>query len=125
MRLEISSDDDLRYVRREQEPDRTPERPISGSEPEPLVEPGPLDRRVSDLREQAAQSRLPEIPRRRYDRQRIEKLSVKHDRDPVRSRHRLQPGLSAIRLREEEKRLRGGTGRFRVTAVEDVGADYI
>jgi hypothetical protein len=120
MRLEIDFDDDARYDRRDREPNRSTERESSRKEPEPLVPPGPLDRRIGDLREQAAQSRLPEIPRRQYERHRTEGPSIQRDREPVRSRHHLPPGFSGIRLHEQEKKLLGEAGRFRVVALRDL-----
>jgi hypothetical protein len=120
MRLEIDFDDDARYGRREREPDRSAERESLRKEPEPLVPPGPLDRRVGELREQADQKQFPEIPRRQYERHRTEGPSIQRDRQPVRSRHHLQPDLSGIRLHEQEKRLLGEAGRFRVVALKDL-----
>jgi hypothetical protein len=66
MRLDIGFDDDARYVRRERTPDQAPERQPQ-KKPEPLVEQGPLDRRVQELKEQSGQNRFPEIPRRQYE----------------------------------------------------------
>jgi hypothetical protein len=120
MRLEIDFDDDARYVRHERELDRSPELESLKKEPEPLVQPSPLDRRVDELRERAAQKRFPEIPRRQYERNRVEGPSIQRDRQPVRSRHHLQRGLSGIRLHEQEKRLLGEAGRFRVVTLKDL-----
>jgi hypothetical protein len=120
MRLEIDFDDDARYVRHEQELERSPKRDSLKKEPEPLVQPSPLDRRVDELRERAAQRRFPEIPRREYERNRVEGPSIQRDLQPMRSRHHLQPGLSGIRLHEQEKRLLGEVGRFRVVALKDL-----
>jgi hypothetical protein len=99
MRPEIGFDDDARDVRRDQEPRRSAEKAVSRREREPLVEPSPLDRRVEDLRERAEQNRFPEIPCRHYEQSWVN--------EPVRSRHHLQPGLSGIRIHEQEKRLLG------------------
>jgi hypothetical protein len=120
MRLEIHFDDDERYIRREREPDRSSEREPSRKQPEPLVQPSPLDRRMGELREQADQRQFPEIPRRQYERHATPELPVRRDREPVRSRHHLQPGLSGIRLHEQEKKLLGEAGRFRVVSVKDL-----
>ena len=65
MRLVIPQDDDPRYLRREPRRDPAPELPRK--KPEPMVEPGPLDRRAVELANRAAQNRFPEIPRRRYE----------------------------------------------------------
>jgi hypothetical protein len=120
MRPEIGFDDDARDVRRDQEPRRSPEKAVSRREREPLVEPSPLDRRVEDLRERAEQNRFPEIPCRHYEQAWVNELSVKCGREPVRSRHHLQPGLSRIRLHEQEKRLLGEARRFRLVAFRDL-----
>jgi hypothetical protein len=120
MRLEIDFDDDARYERREREPDRSAERESSKEEPQPLVQPGPLDRRVGELREHADQKRFPDIPRRQYERHPTEEHPIQRDREPVRRRHHLQPGLSGIRLHEQEKKLLGEAGRFRVVALKDL-----
>lgn len=56
MLISIPDDfEDLRRIRRERPPD--PSR-----QPEPLLEPGPLDQRLERLREQAGQRNFPEIP---------------------------------------------------------------
>jgi hypothetical protein len=120
MRLDIGFDDDARDFRRGRDLDRSPKRDVSRKEPEPSAPPGPLDRRLGGLLEQAAERRFPKIPRRQYERNRPQELPVRRDREPVRSRHHLQPGLSGIRLHEQEKRLLGEAGRFRVVAVKDL-----
>lgn len=120
MRLEIDFDDDVRYDRRGRIPDSSAERESPRKEPEPLVPPGPLDRRVEELREQAERKQFPEIPRRQYERHPTGGPSIQRDREPVRSRHHLQPGLSGIRLHEQEKKLLGEAGRFRVVALKDL-----
>jgi hypothetical protein len=120
MRLEIDFDDDARYHRGERAPNRSAEREPPRKEPEPLAPPSPLDRRVDELQERAAQKRFPEIPRRHYERQRAVEPSIQRDREPVRSRHHLQPGLSGIRLHEQEKKLLGEAGRFRIVALKDL-----
>ena len=120
MRLEIGLDDDARDFRHEQAPDRSLENRLPAKEREPLVEPGPLGRRLAELREQAGQNSFPEIPPRQYERKLVEEIPIKRDRGPVRSRHHLQPGLSGIRLHEQEKRLLGEAGRFRVIATKDL-----
>jgi hypothetical protein len=66
MRLDIGFDDDARYLRREQAPDRSTEREFARRTGAP-GRPGPLDRRDGELREQADQNRFPEIPRRQYE----------------------------------------------------------
>ncbi|WP_213803736.1 hypothetical protein [Granulicella sp. dw_53] len=117
MRLDIG-DDDLRYVRRERVPDLRPEEPVSKHQ-EPLITPGSLDRRVSELRELAGENRFPEIPRRQYERRQAADPSPTSDERHVRSRHHLQPGPNGIRLRSEEKALLGEAGRFRVLSLKD------
>jgi hypothetical protein len=117
MRLEIGFDDDLRYVRREQTPDRAPNVPVK--KPEPLVEPGPLDRRAQELRDRAGQNHFPEIPGRQYERKPTPDTPVELGERHVRTRHHLQPGLSGLRLHPEEKVLLGEVGRFRVISVKD------
>jgi hypothetical protein len=120
MRLEIGFDDDARDIRRGQASDRSVHNPLPTREGDALVQPGPLDRRVGQLREQAGQNRLPEIPRRQYERKLVDEIPIKRDREPVRSRHHLQPGVAGIRLHEQEKTLLGEAGRFRVVAVKDL-----
>jgi hypothetical protein len=120
MRLEIGFDDDARDFRREQDPDGSPDNPLPRTESEPLVQPSPLDRRIGQLRDQVGQSRFPEIPRREYERKLVDEIPIQRDRQPVRSRHHLQPGLSGIRLHEQEKKLLGEAGRFRVVALKDL-----
>jgi len=118
MRLDIGFDDDARYVRPERTPARTPEREPQKN-PEPLVEQGPLDRRVQELKEQAGQSRFPEIPRRHYERKQAPDLPNEREERRVRSRHHLQPDITGLRLHREERTLLGETGRFRVISVKD------
>lgn len=120
MRLDIGFDDDARYVRHERMPDRAPERETSQKKPEPLVEQGPLDRRVQELRNQAGQSRFPEIPRRQYERKLERDLLNERGERHVRSRHHLQPDIAGLRLHQEEKKLLGEVGRFRVITVKAV-----
>lgn len=120
MRLEIGFDDDGRDFRREQDVHGCRKREASRKEPEPSVHPGPLDRRVAELRERAEQKDFPEIPRRQYERNPIQELPRERVRGPVRGRHHLQPGLSGIRLHEQEKRLLGEVGRFRIVDLKDL-----
>lgn len=115
MRLDIGFDDDARYVRRE----RTPEREARRKEPEPLVDPSPLDRRLKELTDQAAEKRFPEIPRRQYEHRPTVDVPIQRDERHVRSRHHLQPEMSGVRLHQEEKALLGEVGRFRVISVKD------
>jgi hypothetical protein len=118
MRLDIGFDDDARYVRPERTPARTPEREPQ-KKPEPLVEQGPLDRRVQELKEQSGQNRFPEIPRRHYERKQTADLPNEREERHVRSRHHLQPDTAGLRLHREEKALLGEAGRFRVISVKD------
>jgi hypothetical protein len=120
MRLEIGFDDDARDFRREQDPGGSPDNPLPRTESEPLVQPSPLDRRIGQLRDQVSQNRFPEIPRREYERKLVDEIPIQRDRQPVRSRHHLQPGLSGIRLHEQEKKLLGEAGRFRVVTLKDL-----
>ena len=120
MRLDIPQDDDPRYLRRELRRDSAPELPRKKLEP--LVEAGPLDRRVVELADRAAQNRFPEIPRRRYepkpvpdDRQLAREPADRH----VRSRHHLPHTVADVKLHREEKQLLGEVGRFRVLALKD------
>jgi hypothetical protein len=122
MRLDIGFDDDARYVRHEPKQDNHPG--ISKKEPAPLVEPGPLDRGVEGLRDRAAHRHFPEIPRRQYERKQAPDVPLKPDERHVRTRHHLQPGLSGIRLRPEEKTLLGEVGRFRVLSVKDAAQSF-
>jgi hypothetical protein len=115
MRLDIGYDDDARHIRRE----RTPERDASRKEPDPLIEPGPLDRRLKDLTEQSAQKQFPEIPRRQYGQRPTVDVPIEREQRHVRSRHHLQPEISGVRLHQEEKALLGEVGRFRVISVRD------
>lgn len=117
MRLDIGSDDDARYVRRERTPDRAPEQ--APQKPEPLVERGPLDRRVQELKERASHNHFPEIPRRHYERNQETDLPNERGERQVRSRHHLQPDIAGVRLHQEEKTLLGEAGRFRVISVKD------
>jgi hypothetical protein len=121
MRLDIGSDDDLRHVRRERAPEPVPGRDVSKRKPEPTTEQGPLDARIQDLKDRATQNHFPEIPRRQYERKRETDLPNVHGERHVRSRHHLDPGLSGIRLHQEEKALLGEVGRFRVISVKDAG----
>ena len=120
MRLDIPQDDDPRYLRREPRRDPAPELPRKN--PEPLVEPGPLDRRVVELADRAAQNRFPEIPRRRYEPKQVPD-DRQLDREPadrhVRSRHHLPHTVPGVKLHREEKQLLGEVGRFRVLALKD------
>jgi hypothetical protein len=120
MRLDIPQDDDPRYLRRVHRRDSAPELPRKKLEP--LVEPGPLDRRAVELADRAAQNRFPEIPRRRYepkpvpdDRQLDRERTERH----VRSRHHLPHAVPGVKLHREEKQLLGEVGRFRVLALKD------
>jgi hypothetical protein len=118
MRLEIGFDDDLRYIRRE------PRREISQEPPkkEPLIEPGPLERRVRELSQRAEQNRFPEILRRQYERHQAPDPAI--SREPaerhVRSRHHLPHSIPGVRLHREEKQLLHEAGRFRVLTVKDI-----
>lgn len=118
MRLEIGFDDDLRYVRREPRREVTPEPPKR----EPLIEPGPLDRRVRELSQRAEQNRFPEIPRRQYERKQAPYVPLDRQRDErhVRSRHHLPHSIPGLRLHREEKQLLHEAGRFRVLTVKDI-----
>jgi hypothetical protein len=118
MRLDIEFDDDARYVRRERTPDHAPERGPQKT-PEPLVEQGPLDRRVQALKEQASQNRFPEMPRRQYERKQEMDLPNEREERRVRSRHHLKPDIAGLRLHREEKTLLGEAGRFRVISAKD------
>jgi hypothetical protein len=118
MRLDIGGDDDLRYVRRQRVPERVPEQEPVRTQAEPPVPPGPLDRRVRELTEQARQSWFPEIPRRQYERRQVADLPIEQGERHVRSRHHLQSGPSGIRLHAEEKALLGEAGRFRVLSLK-------
>jgi len=117
MRLSIPDDfDDLRNLPRERTPE--PRRPT-----ESMPEPGPLDRRLERLHEQAEQKNFPEIPRRHYE----SKVSPEPplDRDPgdrhVRSRTSLPHSpLLPVRLHPEEKLLLADAGRFRVVSLKDL-----
>jgi hypothetical protein len=119
MRLDIGGDDDLRYVRRENAPELTRERDTTQKHPEPLVQPGPLDRRFRELTERAGQNRFPEISRRQYERKQSIDPPVEQAERHVRSRHHLQPEPSGIRLHSEEKALLGEAGRFRIVSLKD------
>ena len=119
MRLDIGLDDDERYVRQERTPDRTPEREAPEKKPEPLVQQGPLDRRVQELKDQASQNRFPEIPRRQYERKQETDLPNDRGDRQVRGRHHLPPDIAGLRLHREEKTLLGEAGRFRVISVKD------
>ena len=119
MRLDIGFEDDARYMRRERTQARTPEGEAQQKKPEPLVEQGPLDRRVQELKEQDSQSRFPKIPRRQYERQQEPGLPNERGDRHVRSRHHLQPDIAGLRLHREEKTLLGEAGRFRVISVKD------
>ncbi len=116
MRLDLPHDDDSRSRRRE----RTPG-PAS-DKPELLVEPGPLDRREAELAGRAAQRRVPEIPRRRYEAKPAPDAR-QPDREPaehhVRSRHQLPHAVPGVRLHQEERQLLYEVGRFRVLSVKD------
>jgi hypothetical protein len=118
MRLDIGFDDDARYVRRERTPDHGPERELQ-KKPEPIVEQGPLDRRVQGLKEQSGPNRFPEIPRRHYERKQATDLPNEREERHVRSRHHLQSDITGLRLHPEEKTLLGEAGRFRVISVKD------
>jgi hypothetical protein len=118
MRLDIGFDDDARYVRRERTPDHAPEREPR-KKPESLVEQGPLDRRVQELKEQAGQNRFPKIPRRQYERKQETHLPNEREERRVRSRHHLRPDIASLRLHREKKKLLGEAGRFRVISVKD------
>ncbi len=117
MRLSIPDDsEDLRSIRREYSPESPPQ-------PEPLLEPGPLDRRLERLREQAEQKSSLDIPRRQYERKIAPGPEL--NREPaerhVRSRNRLSVSpLLHVRLRPEEKLTLAEVGRFRVLALKDV-----
>lgn len=116
MRLDISYDDDSRDFQRQRRPD-----PETKREPQPLVDPGPLDRRVRLLNERAQENLFPKILRRKYERK------ISHD-DPkrdagerhVRSRRHLPHDLAGVRLRPEEKKVLAEVGRFRVVTVKDL-----
>lgn len=115
MKLDLDFEyDDLRRLPRERVPKR--------KDPEPLVEPTPLDRRVHQLAEQAEHNRFPEIPRRRYTPNVAPEMAVEHEpaERHVRSRHHLPHLLLDIRLHPEEKQLLGEAGRFRVLALKDI-----
>src|SRR6202789_2197930 len=118
MRLDIGFDDDARSVRRERTPDRTPEGELRKN-PEPLGDQSPLDRRVRELKAQASQNRLPEIPRRQYERKHETDLPNEREERHVRSRHHLQLDIAGLRLHREEKTLLGEAGRFRVLSLKD------
>jgi len=118
MRLDIGFDnDDMRHVRIDREPERAPQR--EALQKEPLVEPGPLDRRIQELKERAVGSHYPNIPRRHYEHRQTPEISRTPGERHVRPRHHLQPGLSGLRLHQEEKILLGEVGRFRVITVKD------
>lgn len=117
MRLDIGFDDDLRPVGIEQASDRAPK--LEPPKQEPLVKPGPLDRRAEELKERAAESRFPKIPRRKYERRQALPITNEPGERHVRARHHLQPGLSGLRLRPEEKALLGEVGRFRIITLKD------
>lgn len=118
MRLDIPQDDDARKLRREPRRDPAPELPRQ----EPLIEPGPLDRRIRELAARAAQPNFPEIPRRRYEREPTPDAR-QPDREPgerhVRSRHHLPHAIPGVRLHQEERQLLYETGRFRVLSLKD------
>ncbi len=119
MRLEIGSDDDARYVRRERGPERTAASEAPHKNSGQLVEPSPLDRRIPELKEQAGQNRSREIPRRHYERKQERALPNERGERHVRSRHHLQPEIAGLRLHREEKTLLREAGRFRVISVKD------
>lgn len=115
MRLDIPQDDDARSLRRE----RTAE---PKHKPEPLIEPGPLDRRVKELVDRAAQCHFPEIPRRQYEPKPIpdvRQLDCEPSERHVRSRHHLPHAVPGVRLHSEERQLLYEVGRFRVLSVKD------
>jgi hypothetical protein len=117
MRLDIGFDDDARYVRIERGPERAPQ--DEDPKKESLVEPGPLDQRIDELKKRAAENHFPEIPGRQYERKPTPGIPVEQGERHVRTRHHLQPGLSGLRLHPEEKALLGEVGRFRVISVKD------
>jgi len=116
VRLDIPYDDDSRDFRRQRRPDSE-----TACEPKPLVDPGPLDRRVQQLNERAQENLFPEIPRREYKRK---ITSDDPKREPgerhVRSRRHLPRDLAGVRLRPEEKKVLAEVGRFRVVTVKDL-----
>ena len=118
MRLDIPYDDDSRVLRRERQ--RRPDAE-SSREPKPLVDPGPLDRRIEQLTERAQQNLFPEIPRREYERK-ISPDDPKREAGErhVRSRRHLPCDLAGVRLRPEEKQVIAEAGRFRVVTVKDL-----
>ncbi len=115
MRLDIPQGDDARYLRQELAPEPRPKS-------EPLIEPGPLDRRVAELADRAAQRRFPEISRRQYE-PKPGPDARQLDREPaerhVRSRHHLPHAVPGLRLHQEERQLLYEVGRFRVLSVKD------
>jgi hypothetical protein len=119
VRIDLDFDsDDIRRIPRERVSHReAPRREIG-----PVSEPGPLDRRVERLKNQAQQKHFPDIPRRSYERKVVPKPEL--DREPaerhVRGRQHLQPTQLNLRLRPEEMRLLGEAGRFRVLALKDI-----
>lgn len=120
MRLDLPQDDDSRQLHREPWRDHAPEPPRN--KPEPLIESGPLDRRVAKLADRAAQRHRPEIPRRQYEpKQTPDARQV--GREPgdrhVRSRHHLPHAVPGVRLHQEERQLLYEVGRFRVLSVKD------
>jgi len=118
MRLDIPQDDDARHIQREPRRGPAPELPRQ----EPLIEPGPLDRRVRELAARAQQPNFPEIPRRRYERNPTPDVR-QPDRAPgerlVRSRHQLPHTIPGLRMHQEERQLLYETGRFRVLSLKD------
>jgi hypothetical protein len=119
MRLDIGGDDDLQYVRRERDPELTPERDTAQKHPESSVQPGPLDRRFRELTERAGQNHFPEIPRRQYEQKQAPAPCVERAERHMRSRHHLQPDPSGVRLHTEEKALLSEAGRFRIVSLKD------
>lgn len=115
MRLDIPQDDDARSLRRERAPEPQ-------HKPEPLIESGPLDRRVEELTDQAARPRSLEIPRRQYEPKPVPDAR-QLDRQPaerhVRSRHHLPHAIPGVRLHQEERQLLYEAGRFRVLSIKD------
>ncbi len=118
MRLDIPQNDDARHVQREPRRGPAPEPPRQ----EPLIEPGPLDRRIRELAARAEQPKFPEIPRRQYEQKPVADVR-QPDREPgerhVRSRHHLPHAVPGLRLHQEERQLLYETGRFRVLSLKD------
>jgi len=120
MRIPIDDYDDIRYVRRAPEAiaptrRREPDAPPRNREP--------VETRNARL-QRIANNRQPlDIPRRRYEQSITPEITIERSVDPrhLRARHNLsRTPLIPMRLHEEEKRLLGKVGRFRVVAVRDL-----